>query len=130
MALTDAQKAAVRWFMGYSVQGDATYSEGAEGAYSNVAGMSLRLDTRLDTLTAAEESKITGFFLPHLASREEEIQGSAEGLDTAQAAVWTRNPMEVTERRNLFRRLRLDLCGFLGFPAGSALDMGNRIIRS
>lgn len=130
MALTDAQKAAVRWFMGYSVQGDSTYAPGAERAYSNVSEMSLRLDTRLGSLVTAEEAKITGFFLPHLAAREGEIQAAASSIDTAQAAVWTRNAREVDDRRRLFADLRRDLCAYLGFPPGSALMPSNRLIRA
>ena len=130
MALTEAQATDVRWFMGYSVAGNSTYSAGAERAYSDVSEQALRLDTRLGSLTAAEETRITGYFLPHLRKREAEIQGAAEGLDTAQAAVWTRNTREMDERRRLFRDLRRELCAFLGFPPGSGLAPANRLIRA
>lgn len=130
MALSAKQSADVRWYMGYSVAGTGSIASSQELAYSNVSLASLRLDTRLGSLSAEEETRITGYFLPNLAKREAEIQAAADGLDTAQAAVWTRNTREMDERRRLFRDLRRDLCAFLGFPPGSALAPSNRLIRA
>lgn len=130
MALTDQQRTDVRYYMGYSVAGDPDASPYRELAYSNVSYMGLSLDYRLDNLTASEEARITGFFLPNLTLRESEIQGAAANLDTDRAAVWTRNRDEVADRTHLFTQLRRDLCGFLGFPAGSALSRANRLVRA
>lgn len=135
MALTSAQIVAIRYYMGYSVTGDAAYAPYRELAYSDVSYMGIALDDptgqggRLQNLSVDEEAKITGFFLPNLAAREQEIQCAAGNLGTDIAAVWTRNKNEIGDRTALFTRLRLDLCLFLGFPPGQKLTAGNRVGR-
>lgn len=130
MALTAAQLVAVRHYCGYSVTGDATAAPARTPVYSNDTYLGLSLDYRLAHLTAEEEAKITGFFLPHLAAREEEIQGAASNLDTKRAAVWERNEREVSDRIGLFWQLRRDLCAFLGFAPGPGVGGGNRLVRA
>lgn len=129
MPLTAAQITDIRWFMGYSVRGSDANASTAEPVYTRAAPASVSLETRLATLSAAEESRVTAHFLPNLHKREAEVQGTAASLDTAQAAVWTRNPREMDERRRLFNDLRRDLCAFLGFPPGSGLFRSHRVIR-
>lgn len=137
MALTDAQKADIRYYMGYSVAGDDTIRGSREAAYSNTRMFSsVSLDEEvqglglLSRLTVAQESRLTTFFLPNLAKREAEIQTAAANLDTDVAAVWTRNRSEISDRTSLFTALRMDLCRFLGFPPGSGLVSRNRLVRS
>ncbi|CAH2603202.1 conserved protein of unknown function [Rhodovastum atsumiense] len=129
MTLTAQQLADVRHYMGYSVAGDAASRPWGEPAYSGASGMGMSLEYRLAHLSAEEEARLAGFFLASLAARERDIQDAAATLDTAAAAAWNRNPNEIAERRALFTALRLDLCRFLGFPPGSGLATGNRLVR-
>jgi hypothetical protein len=139
MALTDDQNALVRYYMGYSAAGVGTsLFPFHELAYSDVSYMGVSLDGstdnpaggKLNNLSAPEEARITGFFLPNLLARETEIQAAASNLDTDQASVWYRNRSEVSDRRAMFTALRLELCHFLGFPPGSGLRTSNRVVRA
>ena len=115
--------------MGYSVSGDSASQPFRELSYSNVAYMGLSLDYRLQHLSTEEEGVVVATYLTPLALREQEIQGAAGNLDTEQAAVWTRNVSEVTDRIRLFNWLRRDLCNFLGFSPGPQLASPNRVVR-
>lgn len=136
MALTAQQRVDIRYYMGYSVTGDALYAPYRELVYSDVSYMGIALDDptgtggRLQNLSAEEETRIVDYFLTNLALREQEIQDAAANLDTDKAAVWTRNRSEVSDRQMLFLQLRLDLCYFLGFAAGPGLRGGNRLVRA
>jgi len=127
--LTSDQIVAVRRFMGYSVSGDSTAYPYRELVYSNVSYMGVSLDYRLQHLSTDEESVVINTYLTPLALREQEIQGAADNLDTAEAAVWKRNASEVNDRIQLYNYLRRELCTFLGFPPGPQLSSGNRLVR-
>src|SRR4051794_2475771 len=129
MTLSAQQLVDCRRFMGYSVTGDSASNPFRELAYSNVSYMGLSLDYRLQHLSAEEEGVVINTYLTPLALREQEIQGAASNLDTAEAAVWKRNQSEVSDRIGLFNWLRRDLCTFLGFPPGPQLATGNRVVR-
>lgn len=122
MALTAQQSADLRQWCGYSTI-DLT-------AYSNVSYLGISLDARLASLSVQEEYTITTLYLVQLPLREAEIQTAAENLDTDRAAVWYRNKNEIFDRILLFNRLRLDLCAFLGFAPGPALQSGGRLVRA
>ena len=81
------------------------------------------LEYRLQNLASAEES-VVRVYLAQLASLETDVTGTAQRLDTEQAAVWTRNSGELRERTQLFDGWRRRLCGFLGVPPGPALNDG------
>jgi hypothetical protein len=129
MALTAQQLVDVRYYMGYSVAGNTATAPYGELVYSNVAYFAVNLDTRLANLTPEEEAKITGYFLLNLPLREAEVQAASDNLDTAIAAVWTRNASEVSDRRGLYTMLRRELCAFLGFAPGNLLQF-NRAVRA
>lgn len=129
MALTAQQLVDVRRYMGYSVTGNTATESYAELVYSDVSYFGISLDTRLANLSTEEEFTVTSYFLLNLPLREAEIQAAADNLDTDRAAVWTRNKIEVADRRELFSRLRLDLCSFLGFAPGRGLQTG-RMVRA
>lgn len=141
MALTDDEKAAVRGYMGYATIGTGSLSAAREMAFSDVTYFGVSLDGSsqdpgggiLSNLSSYAETRVRTFFLPALRLREQDIQDAASNLDTDRAAVWVRNKDEMAERRQAFDHLRRDLCGFLGFPPGSALassgSMG-RLVRS
>ena len=129
MTLTNQQLVDVRRFCGYSVTGDTTSAPFRELVYSDVAYMTMSLDYRLQHLSAEEEGVLVATYLTPLALREQEIQGAADNLDTAQAAVWTHNANEMADRVGLFNYLRRQLCGFLGFPPGPLLGGASRVVR-
>jgi hypothetical protein len=130
VALTNQQIVDVRRFCGYSVTGNTTAQPYREPAYSDVTLASLSIDYRLANLQPEEEGVVINTYLANLYLREAEIQGAAANLDTDVAAVWTHNKQEVQDRMNLFTALRLELCGFLGFPPGSYLRPSNRVVRA
>ena len=130
MTLTNAQVVAVRRYCGYSVSGNTTSQPYREPVYSNVTLASLSLDYRLANLQPEEETVVTNYFLFNLAQREQEIQNASRNLDTDKAAVWERNPQEVSDRQNLFNALRRELCSFLGFAPGPGLASINRLVRA
>jgi hypothetical protein len=116
--------------MGYSVSGNATSEPYREPAYSNVTLASLSIDYRLANLRPEEEDVVVNTYLANLYLREQDIQTAAANLDTAQAAVWTRNKDEIRDRRELFDTLRRELCSFLGFPPGPGVGSANRLVRA
>lgn len=115
--------------MGYSVSGDSVSQPFRELAYSNVSYMGVSLDYRLQHLSPEEESVVVATYLTPLALREQEIQGTADNLDTESAAVWKHNANELSDRIALFNYLRRQLCTFLGIPPGPQLGGGNRVTR-
>jgi hypothetical protein len=131
MTLTNEQVVSVRKYCGYSVSGDATTQSFREPVYTDrtYAG-GLSLDYRLAHLQPEEEAEITNFYLPNLGRREREIQGAADNLDTDEAAVWKHNKEEVADRRDLFDRLRQDLCDFLGVAPGPNISQVTRLVRA
>ena len=128
--LTAQQLTDVRRFMGYSVSGAVGTTQFREQAYSDVTIGGLSPDFRLANLAPEEETVVINTYLTNLYLREQEIQSAASNLDTDKAAVWTHNKQEVSDRINLFTALRLELCGFLGFPPGSYLRPMNRVMRA
>jgi hypothetical protein len=122
MTLTAAQKADVRRFAGYSVMADLPSDDFHDYAYIEVIpGAFQSLNHRLNNLRVEEEAVLTGTYLTNLTALEAAIVGAAANLDTDQAAVWTRNRSEVSDRMALFDGWRLRMCGFLGVAAGPAI---------
>ena len=113
MALTDAEKVDIRRFCGYPA-----YGVGPTGLQSwrffQVYGL---LEFRLNNLSAAE-LVIARRYLSTLTTLELAVPAASAGLDTDQAATWTRNKDEVNERLRLFDGWRRRLCGFLGTSPG------------
>jgi hypothetical protein len=130
MTLTNQQVVDVRRYCGVSVTGNTTSTAYREPYYSDVTLASLSLDYRLANLAAEEENTLVTYYLANLYLREDEIQSAAANLDTDKAAVWTHNKQEVSDRRELFNQLRLDLCNFLGFSPGRGLANQNRLVRA
>lgn len=130
MTLSPQQIVDARRFCGYSVSGDSTSRPYRELVYSDVSYMGLSLDYRLAHLSNEEANVVINTYLIPLAKRECEIQGAADNLDTAEAAVWKRSPTEIADRINLFNYLRRQLCTFLGFAPGPQLASGGRVVRA
>jgi hypothetical protein len=78
------------------------------------------MEYRLNNLSPSEESVLRQH-LSNLRAFEAAIPNAAQNLDTATAAVWTRNPSEMRDRQRLEQDWGRRLCGFLGLPPGPAL---------
>lgn len=116
MAFTDAERTDARRFCGYPA-----YGAGASGfqgwRFYQAYGL---LEYRLTNLSDSEVA-VVRTYLSTLRELECAIPAAAVNLDTAQAAVWTRNENETRDREALFDGWRRRLCGFLGVPSGPAL---------
>lgn len=130
MALTEAQMTDVRRYMGYQIAGTTQpITDDQDLVYGQFGMVTMSLYTRLTTLSASEEAVLINTYLTPLASLETGILGAADNLDTASAAVWTRNANEVGDRTSLFRQWRREMCAFLGFAPGPGLRQSNSIVR-
>ncbi len=119
MAFTEAERTDVRRHCGYPAYGIG--ASGFQGwRFFQAYGL---LEYRLTNLAPSEEA-VTRGYLAQLAALELEIPATGTRLDTAEAAVWTRNPEELRERTRLFDDWRRRLCSFLGVPFGPALCDG------
>ena len=120
MALSDAERTDMRRHCGYPVVG------GAQGAvFLQYTGL---LEYRMTRLSLSEEA-VARQYLVAIAGLEAAVPQAGEMLDTAEAAVWKRNPREVRDRTRLLDDWRRRLCGFLGVPPGPALrEAGTRLL--
>jgi hypothetical protein len=115
--LTDAEKTDARRFCGYPAYGAAP-SGNTGYRFFQAYGT---LEYRLNNLSASEET-VLRTQLANLRAFERAIPCAAENLDTAAAAVWTRNPNELADRQRLEFDWGRRLCAFLGLPPGPALQ--------
>lgn len=117
--LADAEKADVRRFCGYQ-----TYGAGPAGfqgwRFFQAYGL---LEFRMNNLAPAEFQNVR-YYLSLLYLREADVQGAAATLGTNQAAVWTRNPHEVRDRRRLYNATRREFCTIVGVAPGPNLGDG------
>jgi hypothetical protein len=129
--LTAQQLADVRRFAGYPMLGDTVADDSRDFAYGWVSpGIWMTLQHRLTNLRPEEETTLTTVYLTPLYALETAIFGAGDNLDTDQAAVWTRNKSEVSDRSKLFDQWRRRMCGFLGFAPGPELGNGaGQVIR-
>jgi hypothetical protein len=122
MAFSEAERTEIRRFCGYPAYGSGT--AGYQGwRYYQAYGL---MEFRLSHMTGSEET-VARKYIAALETLESALAGAGETLDTAVAAVWTRNPKEIADRTRLFDDWRRRLCGFLGLPAGP--DLGERGLR-
>ena len=118
----DSEKTDIRRFCGYPAYGGG--AAGFQGwRFFQAYGL---LEYRLNNLAPSEEQVVRNQLLT-LATLEAAIPGAGAAMDTAQAAVWTRNATEATDRAALFDDWRRRLAGFLGVPPGPALCSGGSI---
>jgi hypothetical protein len=106
VALSSSELVLTRYYAGYPIAGAAPADI---------------LATKLAGLTTDEETVLRASFLVHLPVLEAAIPGAGGTLDTNEAAVWTRNPVETAERAVLFRAMRMALCRFLGVEPGAGI---------
>ena len=122
--LSEAERTDARRFCGYPA-----YGAGAAGfqgwRFFQAYGL---LEYRLTNISDAEIA-VVRTYLGTLLGLESAIPAAAANLDTAQAAVWTRNAFEVRDRQALLDDWRRRLCGFLGVTPGPALaDAGLTLV--
>jgi len=131
MALTDAQLADARRYMGYGIDSTTTLpiSGFTDRAYLQVGMVTMSLNQLLTTLTPSAESLVISF-LAILNGLETAITDAGTNLGTSQAAVWTRNSNEVADRTALFNQKRRSLCQFLEVPYGPGLRSNNTVLRA
>lgn len=116
MVIGDADKTDARRFCGYPAFGNS--ADGNAGwRFFQAYG---ELEYRLANLSAAEAA-VLGRYLATLRALEQAVVDAGSNLDTAQAAVWARNPTEVADRTSLLDDWRRRLCAFLGIPPGRGL---------
>ncbi len=120
MAFTDAEKVDIRRFCGYGAYGGGQPLPASGYRFSTRYGT---LEYKMNTLGAAEEA-VARTFLANLQQLETAVVAAGANLDTASAAVWTRNPNEVRDRTRLYRQQRREFCSFLGIPPGPELGDG------
>ena len=114
--IADSDKTDARRFCGYPAFG--TSADGNAGwRYFQAYG---ELEYRLANLSLAEATVLQRY-LATLRALEQAVVDASCNLDTAQAAVWTRNPSEIADRTALFDDWRRRLCTFLGVPPGQGL---------
>lgn len=118
--LTDAQRTDVRRFCGYPAYGNGN-SGFQSWRFFTAYGV---LEFKLSNLAPAELT-VVQTYLAQLAPLEVGILDAAANLDTASAAVWTRNPSEVRDRERLYDGWRKRLCSFLGVPPGPKFGGGD-----
>lgn len=108
MAFDPTERIAIRIHCGYPARG--------------TSGEADALDEAMDRLSDDEVSVVQTDWLPRLAALDQAVVGAGIGpdaaLDTARAAVWERNPIEMYERELLYYRQRVALCAFLDVPPG------------
>lgn len=126
MALTDQQMSDVRRYAGYALVGTTMQINTDQDVVFLMFGMvNMSLYTRLTTMSAVEETTLTGVYLINLAMIEAAIPAASANLDTDQAAVWYHNKREVVDRTALFNKWRREMCAFLGLPPGPGLGDGS-----
>jgi hypothetical protein len=117
MAFTEAERTDIRRFCGYPAYGNGT--DGYQGwRFNQVYGA---MEFRIQHLSGSEEAVVRQY-LGQLVLLERAVPAASDTLDTAQAAVWTRNADELAQRLRLLDDWRRRLCGFLGLPPGPALE--------
>jgi hypothetical protein len=117
--LSDSERVDIRRFCGYPAYGAAPTGM-QSWRFFTVYGL---LEFRLTNLSA-NEITVVRRYLGTLITLEVAVTAAGDNLDTDQAAVWTRNRGEVSDRISLLDVWRRRLCGFIGIPAGPALLNG------
>lgn len=122
MAFTDAEKTDLRRFMGYAAFGAIANGNAGFQSWRFFQQYGL-IEFRFNNMSAAEEA-VARTYLTNLNTLEANILLVSNNVDTAAAAIWTRNPAEMEEREALYKSWRLKLCAFFGVEPGDYLSAG------
>lgn len=120
--LSDAEKTDARRFCGYPAYGASPNGNTGWRFYQSYGALEYRLNN-----LSPSEVMVLRHHLATLRSFEAAIPASADNLDTAQAAVWTRSQTELQDRQRLERDWGRRLCAFLGVPPGPSLGNANSL---
>jgi hypothetical protein len=120
--LLDAERTDARRFCGYPAYGDGDDGNGGWRFYQAYGALEYRL-----TNLSVSELVVIRSYLVTLNGLEMAVPGAAANLDTQSAAVWVRNPDEVSDRMRLLTGWSRRLCGFLGIPPGPGLRGGSSL---
>ena len=123
MALTTAQKVKVRYHLGYPMFGGSPVQAFSYRYMTHYGDLEFRLSNML-----ADEEAFVVAAITTLDSLETAIDGSGANADTAAAAVWTRNPAELAERKALYMDKRQRLARFLGVPLNDEPDNSLQLV--
>jgi len=108
--LSDSDKVDLRRYMGFPAFGNTLTPDAGYRYYQRY----LIVEYRMNNLQPEEENRLTTIFLPNLRQLEQDIYGVRNNTDTAQAAVWHRNPLELSERVQNYNWWRTQLAQFFG----------------
>lgn len=120
--LTDEEKVDVRRHCGYPAFGGQPVQAFGHRFFQHYG----TLEFRIENMSAAEEAVLRSY-LVRLNQLESDLAGVRENLDTASAAVWTRNPNEHADRERLYRTWVNKLLAFIGVPPGPGQRSSNVI---
>lgn len=110
---SDAEKVVIRRHAGYQMFGGANQPNYGYRYFTHY-GM---LEFKLNNAHADEEAVIRDYIVK-LDKLETDWLGSADNLDTDEAAVWKHNKSEMKQRKALYNEWRIRLCNYLGIGAG------------
>lgn len=122
MALTETEKTEVRRHCGYPMFGDTPNQAFAHRFMTHYGTLEYRMNHLSET-----ELVVVRNYLTALAQLEAAELATGGNLDTAAAAVWTRNPNEHRDRQRLYQSWQAKLLGFFGVPPGPSMMRGNTI---
>ncbi len=120
MTFTNAQKVNIRRHCGYPA-----YSGFGWVFEQDYATLELRMNT-MDT----DETSQALTLLTSCDNAETAWLAVTTDLDTAEAAVWKRNPLQRQELKQQLRDCRKALCDFIGVKLGRALRSGASVVRT
>lgn len=115
---TEAEKTAIRRYCGYPMFGNTPNQAFGHRFMTHYGTLEYRMNHASDT----EEAVVRDTYLANLVTLETDIPATRTNMDTAAAAVWTRNARELTDRKALYNHWRRELCGFFGVPEGPSLN--------
>lgn len=122
-ALTDSERVAVRRYCYYPAFGPGNASFQSWRFFEAYGLLEYRL-----TNMAPDELATVRMYLTQLPLLENAIQAASAGLNVETAAVFTRNPRELLERKRLYDYTRKQLCDFMGVPPGPQARAGGSVV--
>lgn len=114
---TTQQLVDIRRFCGFPTLGNGTPVFAAPW----IQTIWLALEYRMQNISPEEASVVINTYLTPLYALESAIPTAAANLNIGTAAVYTRNPKEMRERRQALDDWRRRLCGYLGILPGPDL---------
>ncbi len=118
MSFTETEKVSIRKHLGYPAYGSGPGGNQSWRFFKSYGLLEFRLQHLSD-----EEEVVVRDYLAKCDAAEQAINSAGDNLDTAAAAVWTRNPRELEDRERFYRSWRLKLAAFFDLR-GPLLDAG------